>query len=289
MFIAFLLTLTTSFAQQFANHHEDYVVPFEHSADSIIALGNIVSVEAIKASLEKGIRPVQMQRIKKNRNKLDEVKLYEYAKKATVLVGNAYLCPRCEHTHVGSSSGYAIAESGIVITNYHVVKGYVEPGEGNKPLAFLVRFFDGKTYAVKDILSASEKEDLAVLQLETNGRKVPALPLSEGAPIGEDAYVLGHPKGMYYYFTKGMVNAKYVDAYDNQDGKRIERDVMAISADYAAGSSGGPVLDGRGNIIGTVSSTRTLTYSDRNRSVQMVLKLTIPVESLHRVLSLSKG
>lgn len=63
------------------------------------------------------------------------------------------------------------------------------------------------------------------------------------------------------------------------------RNVMSISAGYATGSSGGSVMDQFGNIVGTVSNTRTLLHSDMNPSLQMVIKNTIPVESLRLLIA----
>lgn len=272
------------FAQRFETFRDKYDDPFVISADSVINLGKVVSTNVIKSSFGQGIRKVDWKGAKISKKVLSNSAVFEKAKAATVLVGSAYKCPHCEHTHVNSSTGYVIAESGIVVTNHHVVKMHLDMPGGNTPLGMIVRFADGKSYAVKEVLSASEQADLAVLQLELNGNKVPALALAEPALIGADAYALGHSKGMYYFFTKGIVNAKYQDKFMDEQKNIQGIDIMAISADYAAGASGGPILNANGDVIGTVSSTRTLTYNKENPSVQMVLKMTIPVESLRHVL-----
>ena len=88
---------------------------------------------------------------------------------------------------------------------------------------------------------------------------------------------------MHYFFSQGYVNHKYIDEAGAPNDS-FKRNVMAISADYATGSSGGPVMDQYGNIVGTVSNTRTLMHSDMNPSVQMVIKNTIPVESLRQLI-----
>lgn len=273
------------FAQHFETYREKYDQPFATSADSVIKLGQMVSTEVIKSSFAQSIRAVDFKGAKPSKKVLSGAAVFAKAKAATVFVGSAYKCPHCEHTHVNSSTGYAISENGIVVTNHHVVKMHLDMvATGNTPLGLLVRFADGKTYAVKEVLSASEQADLAVLQLDLNGAKVPALALAAPAHIGDDAYALGHSKGMYYFFSKGIVNAKYQDKFMDEQKNIQGIDIMAISADYAAGASGGPILNANGDVIGTVSSTRTVTYSKENPSVQMVLKLTIPVESLTNVI-----
>lgn len=269
--------------QEFRNNTEAISQPFVVSADSLVKLGKGNGIEQLKISLA---HPTLAKVILPTAQRVDmQAKdIYAKALQSTVVVGSAYLCPRCANTHVGNATGYIISEEGIVVTNYHVLDGYLNMGEGNKPLALLVRLANGKTYTIKEVINASEKDDLAVLRLDVGEDKLPALALSQGATVGEDAYVLGHPRGMYYFFTKGMVNSKFQEAGGTQENP-YSYDVMAISADFAAGASGGPVLDSGGNIIGTVSSTRTLQYNDPGRSVQMVLKTTIPVESLWKLLN----
>lgn len=278
------LSALSVFAQHFDKYREKYDDPFAVSADSVIKLGKVVSTEVIRSTFLAGLNSVNWKGAKPSKKTLSNSAVFEKAKAATVMVGSAYKCPHCEHTHVNSSTGYVIAESGIVVTNHHVVKMHLDMPGGNTPLGLLVRFADGKTYAVKEVLSSSEQADLAILQLDLNGAKVPALALAAPANIGDDAYALGHSKGMYYFFTKGIVNAKYQDKLMDEHKNIVGIDVMAISADYAAGASGGPILNVNGDVIGTVSSTRTLTYSKENPSVQMVLKMTIPVESLKNIL-----
>lgn len=54
-----------------------------------------------------------------------------------------------------------------------------------------------------------------------------------------------------------MVTDKFSEINANQ-----YRNIMAISADYAAGSSGAAIIDQYGNVIGTVSYTKTLQHSE---------------------------
>ena len=62
-----------------------------------------------------------------------------------------------------------------------------------------------------------------------------------------------------------------------------------MTADFAKGSSGGPIMDDRGNMVSMVSSIRAIYFSNQPPyHLQMNVKLTIPVSSLRRVIKSPK-
>jgi len=256
---------------------------FLHSFDSLSAKGGIIGAEEVQKALLEERSEVSLHLAKPAAKELTGHGVYENAKSATVITGVAYLCPRCANVHLSESTGYVIDPKGIIVTNYHVTATYAFMKDGNKPKGFVARMADGRTYAVKAVLASSKKNDLAVLQLETHGDVLPALPLADSAQIGDKIYILGHPKGIHYFFSQGNVNNRYMEEVGEGDNKFF-REMMSVSADYATGSSGGPVMDIYGNVVGTVANTRMFLHSDMNAGVQMVLKNTVPVESLWKLI-----
>lgn len=62
---------------------------------------------------------------------------------------------------------------------------------------------------------------------------------------------------------------------------------VAITADYARGSSGAPVLNSQGQVVAVVSSTESIYYTEdghRQMDLQMVFKTCIPSASLHKLI-----
>nr|WP_315418257.1 serine protease [uncultured Pedobacter sp.] len=280
--LVFSLISTFTMAQGFTNDAK-VAADYQKSVDSLLLKVKTMTLQEAKQAITNPAKSAAVGIVKPSKKVLTANAIYERAKAATVITGCVYLCPRCSNAHISESSGYIIDSKGIMVTNYHVVAQYANMTDGNKPLGFVVRMANGRTYAVKSVLTSSKENDLAVLQLETNGDVLPALPLAEGAKVGEKVFVLGHPKGMHYFFSQGNVMDKYLEEAGEPNHKFF-REMVVISADYATGSSGGPVMNEYGDVVATVSNTHPLIHSEMNPGLQMVLKNTVPVESLYKLI-----
>lgn len=124
--------------------------------------------------------------------------------------------------------------------------------------------------------SAGRAADADVAILQAEGKGFTALPLSTNAPAGMPVRVISHPDHNFYTLSEGVVSRQFV----NSRRRGMEPVTMlAITADFAKGSSGGPVFDDTGAVIGIVTSTVS-TYYDTNNgrrdNLQMVFKHCIP-------------
>lgn len=180
------------------------------------------------------------------------------------------------------ASGYVLdGQEGICVTNYHVLQEYSrQPGY----VALSVTTAEGRSYPVVDVLSVSPVNDLALLKADLGKDVLEGLPIGEFAPVGTQVYASGHPNRHFYLFTEGIVSANYTESlpsfYDGQP-----HPVMCITADFASGSSGGPVVDACCNLVGTISRT-ALLFSDpvRQQGFQMSVKKTVPVVALKELI-----
>ena len=281
LLFVFSLASTFTIAQGFTDDAKLAAAYLKSSDSLLLKVKTVTTIDAQKV-LADPPKSAAVSMSKPSKKVLTANAIYERAKQSTVITGCVYLCPRCSNPHISESSGYIIDPKGIMVTNYHVMSIYANMADGNKPLGFVARLANGRTYAVKSILTSSKENDLAVLQLETNGELLPALPLAEGVNVGDKIFVLGHPKGMHYFFSQGNVMDKYLE--EAGEPNKFFREMIVISADYATGSSGGPVMDEYGNVVATVSNTHPLLHSEMNPGLQMVLKNTVPVESLRKLI-----
>jgi len=131
-------------------------------------------------------------------------------------------------------SGFFISQNGDVITNYHVVQG-ANSAE--------IKTTDEKTYPITYIVAGDEQNDLIRLSVNIPSQYVYPLSLSKTIPeVGERIIVYGSPLGLENTVSDGIVSA----IRDIPDYGRI----IQITAPISPGSSGSPVLNMKGEVIG---------------------------------------
>jgi len=135
----------------------------------------------------------------------------------------------------GQGSGFVAAKDRIV-TNHHVIQGAREA---------LVVFADGTSEPVNGVVADSPAHDLAILAVKTGAHS----PLKLGDEFvvrqGESVYALGAPRGLESSLTNGIVSG-----FRNLD----EEFMIQTTAPIAPGSSGGPLFDSLGRVIGVTTS-----------------------------------
>jgi serine protease Do len=130
-------------------------------------------------------------------------------------------------------SGFFI-DSGQVATNFHVIKNASQ---------IRVETFNRTTSVVKSILAIDEKSDLALMQVDSPSPQPTILPMKATAPAeGESVTVISNPQGYHWKVTRGSIGLLWEF---HGFGERLQ-----ISAAIAPGSSGGPVLNANGEVIG---------------------------------------
>ena len=204
--------------------------------------------------------------------------VYELNKSGILCFGNIYKCDRCDKWHSNIAGGFVISKEGLAVTNYHVM-------ENKKAGAFGGMTMDGKIYPVAEVVASSQKNDLAIVQLQ--GENFHPLTIAEGGAVGADVTVISHPEGRFYSVSRGIISRYYtLRAGDERGSFR-----MAITADFAKGSSGSPVFNQNGAVVGVVASTNSIYYNKKEgieRNLQMVIKSCIPSGSILELLNSGK-
>ena len=135
-----------------------------------------------------------------------------------------------------SGTGFFIRKDGVVVTNLHVVAGAER---------LTVEIADGEIFDAIYVLSTDARRDLILLQLPVINAPVLPVAAQTDIRVGESVYVIGNPLGLRGTFSDGLVSAKRI-----HDGVTY----LQITAPISQGSSGGPVMNQDGKVIGVATS-----------------------------------
>ena len=134
-------------------------------------------------------------------------------------------------------SGFFI-RSGQVATNLHVVKG------ASRGYAKLV---GQKTkYDIEGITAVDAERDLVILKISVPGAKAISLGDSDTVQVGAPIYAVGNPRGLEGTFSQGIISSIRKVGTDK---------ILQLTAPISPGSSGGPVLNNKGQVIGVSVAT----------------------------------
>lgn len=215
--------------------------------------------------------------------------VYERNRRGVMIVAGVFNCGRCNRNHANAASGFMISEDGLMVTNHHVVCG-------KKNLAMAAMDCDGVFYPIQSVVAVDPAADVAIVQLA--GKGFTALPVRADEPVGAPVTVISHPESGFWTVTTGIVSRYFV--FPPGGGARVKNlsagpvawRRMSITADYGGGSSGAPVFNAFGEVVGLVSATHAINAvagnTDTNHArteAQMVVKITVPAEHILRLLA----
>jgi curli biogenesis system outer membrane secretion channel CsgG/V8-like Glu-specific endopeptidase len=138
----------------------------------------------------------------------------------------------------GLGSGFLISSDGTIVTNYHVIKGAEGLG---------VKFAQDKELVTNiSVIKTDAVRDIALIKINTPVNATPlSLGDSEQITVGERVVAIGNPQGLQNTVSDGLVSA----VRDSDGVKQIQ-----ISVPISPGSSGGALINMRGQVIGITSS-----------------------------------
>lgn len=136
-------------------------------------------------------------------------------------------------------SGFFLSEDGLFVTNYHVIANSYGAS---------VHTADGQVYRVRGLAAKDQDGDVVILSVEVpTGAKVASLRLADSLPReGQRVMVAGTPKGLDFTVSDGIVAS--IRHVPSKAGL-----VIQFTAAISHGSSGGPVVDMEGRVLGVAT------------------------------------
>lgn len=160
---------------------------------------------------------------------------------------------------IGQGTGFFIDSNGTLITNLHVF------GEAEKAI---IKLDNGAFYEINEYLGLDK--DMDILILKVAGKNLPAIKIGDSSlsKVGDEIIAIGNPQGLQNTVSKGTISA-----IRNEENLKI----IQITAPVSPGSSGGPLLNTKGEVIGIT----TFIVDGQN------LNFAIPIEYAKQVMASS--
>jgi len=220
-------------------------ISFENADELIKSLDRITGDNGkMEQRIASSLQKVGKNLVLENTRGANEIKIYKKISPAVV----------CVLTEESLGSGSIINTKGHVITNWHVVQGNPKvvvvfkpknSAELKKELAFTAR-----------VIKVDKVSDLALLKIINPPRRFAHLNLgtSSSLDVGQDVHAIGHPSGEIWTYTKGFISQirpKY--KWQAEEGFVHNAKIIQTQTPINPGSSGGPLLDNSGKLIGVNS------------------------------------
>jgi len=196
---------------------------------------------------------------------LDPGVLYKQASPAVVLIeaigSNGKVA--------SSGSGLLVSADGKLLTNYHVIAHAKQA---------TVKLANGDAYDIVEVIAVDKRKDIVLLKIPAVDLSAGKLGRSNAVEIGNTVYSIGSPMGLQNTLSQGLVSG-----IREMDGYRL----FQISAPISHGSSGGPVFNTTGEVIGiavlTIEGGQNLNFAipiDYARGM-LSMSQTRPLESIY--------
>jgi len=181
--------------------------------------------------------------------------VYEKVKDSVVLIKATILVETLFGKAYASSqgSGFVYDEQGHIVTNYHVIEGAVR----------VEVFFRDKSAYIAEIVGVDPYSDLAVLKIDAKDKPLHPLVLGNSSllKVGQPVVAIGNPYGFEVSLTAGVISQlnRLLKIKTSEGSWRYIPNVIQFDAAVNPGSSGGPLLDYSGKVIGVTSAIYTRT------------------------------
>ena len=163
----------------------------------------------------------------------DPARLFSKNADAIVLIAAS-----CGNNETKLGSGFIVTEDGLILTNYHIIENAEK---------IVVKLKNNRAYSNVQVAGQDPKRDIALLKIRAQDLKKVRLGDSDDVDIGQRVVSIGNPLGLESTISDGLISSKR----KTDDGLRL----LQISVPLSEGSSGGPLFNLKGKVIGITTAS----------------------------------
>ncbi len=229
---------------------------------------------APRAITQEDIDAAVMRTLENNTLPSRMAKAFDVIRPAVVRVRGMGVDEMGEEVEQSVGTGVVIVDSGIILTNLHVVA---------RASRLQLEFADGlKSEA--SVIALQPEQDLAVLQAKTLPDDLIAATMrsTKDLALGEDVMAVGFPFGIGPSVSSGVVSGLRRE-YRSPEGKRLLTNLIQFDAAANPGNSGGPLVTAEGEVVGIVTGLLNPT----EQRVFIGIGFAVPIESAAGAVGLS--
>lgn len=167
---------------------------------------------------------------------------------------------------IGTGTGFIVGSDGIIATNYHVMSMYLD---GDNKL--LIKMENGAFFPLNNVVNYDEENDVAIFKVD--GKELPRVKIAKNykPKQGESIVIIGSPLGLETTVSDGIISSI-----------RGKDSIIQITAAISPGSSGSPVFNSKGEVIGVatflIKGGQSLNFAIPVKHVANLLKGTKKVK-----------
>jgi serine protease Do len=222
-----IILLISCNQKEFNKEKESLILKLDEK--ELIIREQIVTIEEKKSEIKLLNQELKLlkESISKVKPKKELYNLYNEVK------SSVYLIYTKNEKGTSQGSAFVVSKEGIAISNYHVFK--------NASSAIAING-KGNEFLISEIIEKNEEEDYIIFKLGPLTNSIPFVKISENVPnIGEDVFAVGNPNGLRQTLSKGIISS-------------YRKHLIQTTTEITHGSSGGPLFNDKGEVIGITSS-----------------------------------
>ena len=223
---------------------------------------NLIDIESAEILLEnisklnEALKIKEEEIIKNNKNRSQPKfkgaeDIYDDFSESVVFIGN-----RKNKRIQGVGSGFVINNKGKlqIVTNWHVIDGADQLNVWVKPKNMVDEsYLISKVESFNaNLIKVNKTKDLAMLEVENLPIRLKPITYGKFNKIrpGQTSFAIGHPEGLLWTFTSGMISQVRPNYNWKYEGSRHAANVIQTQAAINPGNSGGPLFNKNKELIG---------------------------------------